>query len=99
MSSRYTGKNHSCSPTNQAACASSARLNPASEAPITATMAATTYRVVGRSSRSARRRTQVAHVCPAAWCAVHDVALAYPPTMKNTGMTWKISVSQRPQLI
>jgi Putative threonine/serine exporter len=60
MSSRYTGRNHSCNATSQPACASSAALTPAMLATAMAATATATYTAVGHSSRMARSRTQSA---------------------------------------
>ena len=49
----------------------------------------------GRTRRRRRLPSHVPYVTPLRWAAAREAELEKPPTMKNTGMTWKIHVSQR----
>jgi hypothetical protein len=62
----------------------------ASSAPASAIAA---YPAVGMSSLTARPRSQTVALTPRECRPDHDSAAAYPPTKKNTGITWNPRVT------
>jgi hypothetical protein len=81
----------------QAARPTSVPGTPASSAALTASTPMATNTAVGHSRRNARLRTHTVHVSPRTRCDGQDRAFTYPPTKKNTGMTWNTKVAHGPQ--
>ena len=85
--------NHRCMATAHPPNDSAERSTPTRSSAAT-TRTPPAYAVVGPRMAPNRCRTQSIHgPPPPSPYRVHDVALAYPPTRKNTGTTWNTRVS------
>jgi hypothetical protein len=84
---RYADRNHSGIEATQTAVRTTVGSAPSSRAVSAPAASTSSSTAVGRNSRAARSWSQPTASTPRRRWESRDAALAYPPTMKNTGMT------------